>query len=178
MITSISINILNQLKRQIERLTPSEYSERLAVFNGSSIGGHSRHIIEFYDCLLQSIDTSIVNYDARQRDLQIEKNRDYAISIIEKIRNKYLINNDLNKKIMLEAKFSEATIQNIPTSFQREEVYLIEHSIHHFALIRIGIQTNFPNVAIEKDFGVAFSTLEFRKEKSIQSSNARAVLSS
>ncbi len=165
MITSISIKILNQLKTQIERLQPQQYSERLAVFNGSSIGGHARHIIEFYDCLLGSIETGIVNYDARQRDMQIEQNRDYAISIIKKMISKYQINNDLEKIISLEAKFGADTITNIVTSFQREEVYLIEHSIHHFALIRIGIQTNFPDVSIEKDFGVAFSTLDFRKEK-------------
>ncbi|MEY4903467.1 MAG: hypothetical protein RLZZ292_1282 [Bacteroidota bacterium] len=167
MITSISIRILNQLKEQIERLEATQYSERLAVFNGSSIGGHARHIIEFYDCLLGSLETGIVNYDARQRDMQIEQNRDYAISIIKKIIYKYQINNNLEKNIDLEAKFGEHIIRNIATSFQREEVYLIEHTIHHFALIRIGIQTNFPKTTIEKDFGVAFSTLDFRKEKQV-----------
>jgi hypothetical protein len=167
MITSISIRILNQLKEQIERLEATQYSERLAVFNGSSIGGHARHIIEFYDCLLGSLETGIVNYDARQRDMQIEQNRDYAISIIKKIIYKCQINNNLDKNIALEAKFGEHIIRNIATSFQREEVYLIEHSIHHFALIRIGIQTNFSKITIEKDFGVAFSTLDFRKEKKV-----------
>jgi hypothetical protein len=165
MITSISINILSQLQEQIERLDMAAYSERLAVFNGSSIGGHARHIIEFYDCLLGSMETGIINYDARQRDLQIEKNRDYAVFIIKKLISKLQNINNIEKIISLEAKFGEHTIRHIPTSFQREEIYLIEHSIHHFALIRIGIQTNFPSVVIEKDFGVAFSTLEFRQEK-------------
>jgi hypothetical protein len=164
MITSISINILDQLKRQIESLDAAHYSQPLAVFNGSSIGGHSRHIIEFYDCLLGGIETGVVNYDARQRDFQIEKNRDYAISIIKKLISKLQNINNVESEITLEAKFGEHTIKRIATSFQREEVYLIEHSIHHFALIRIGIQTNFSYVSIEKDFGVAFSTLEFRKE--------------
>ncbi len=164
MTTSISIQILNQLKNQIERLEAKQYSERLSVFNGSSIGGHARHIIEFYDCLLCSIETGVVNYDARQRDMQIEQNRDYAISIIKKIMAKCQLNNGLEKKLALEAKFKEHTISNVMTSFQREEIYLIEHSIHHFALIRIGIQTNFSSVEIEKNFGVAFSTVAFRKE--------------
>jgi hypothetical protein len=165
MITSISINILDQLKTQIERLEAAQFSERLEVFNGSSIGGHARHIIEFYDCLIQSAETGIVNYDARQRDMQIEQNRDYAISIIKKIITKLKNVHDCTKNIVLEVKFGGNTVRGIPTSFQREEVYLIEHSIHHFALIRIGIQTNFKTVEIDKNFGVAFSTLEFRNEK-------------
>jgi hypothetical protein len=165
MITAISIHILRQLQAQIERLDTDAYSERLAVFNGSSIGGHARHVIEFYDCLLGSMETGIVNYDARQRDLEIEKNRDYAVFIIKKIISKLQNISDVEKIISLEAKFGAQYIKQIPTSFHREEIYLIEHSIHHFALIRIGIQTNFSNVVIEKDFGVAFSTLEFRQEK-------------
>ncbi len=166
MITSISIEILEQLKNQIERLDATQFSERLEVFNGSSIGGHARHIIEFYDCLIQSAETGIVNYDARQRDMQIERNRDYAIFIIKKIIFKLKSLENCVKNIVLEVKFGQNLIKNIATSFQREEVYLIEHSIHHFALIRIGIQTNFKDVSIDKNFGVAFSTVEFRQEKS------------
>jgi hypothetical protein len=165
MITSISIRILSQLQEQIERLDIDAYSEHLTVFNGSSIGGHARHIIEFYDCLLGSMETGVVNYDARQRDMQIEKNRDYAVFIIKKLISKLHNISNVEKIISLEAKFGVQNVKQIPTSFQREEVYLIEHSIHHFALIRIGIQTSFPNVVIEKDFGVAFSNLEFRQEK-------------
>ena len=165
MITPISIHILSQLQRQIEGLEAAAYSEPLAVFNGSSIGGHARHVIEFYDCLLGSMETGKVNYDARQRDMQIEKNKDYAISVVKKLISKWLNISSIEKIIMLEAKFGEQIIKHIPTSFQREEIYLIEHSIHHFALMRIGIQTNFPTVVIEKNFGIAFSTLDFREEK-------------
>lgn len=166
MITPISIHILSQLQLQIESLDSVAYSEPLAVFNGSSIGGHARHVIEFYDCLLGSTETGTVNYDARQRDMQIEKNRDYAISVVKKLISKWDKIENVEKIITLEAKFGEQIIKHISTSFQREEIYLIEHSIHHFALMRIGIQTNFPTVAIEKNFGIAFSTLDFREEKS------------
>ncbi len=46
----------------------------------------------------------------------------------------------------------------------REMVYLVEHSIHHYALIRIGLQENFSDIFIPKNFGVAYSTVKYRAE--------------
>lgn len=164
MIFNISIDILEQLKRHISQLTPVQYASKLDVFNGSSIGGHSRHIIEFYDCLLNSIESNNVNYDARLRDLQIENNRDYAILIINKIINKLEQFDNFDKNVVLISKFGNCELST-PTTFQREITYLIEHTIHHFALIRIGIQSCFEKIKVEHEFGVAFSTLEFRNQK-------------
>jgi hypothetical protein len=76
-----------------------------------------------------------------------------------------LNNNDLTKNIKLCTKLGTGDMLSIPTNFQREEAYLIEHCIHHFALIRIGIQESFPDVFIDKNFGVAHSTIEFRQKE-------------
>ena len=50
----------------------------------------------------------------------------------------------------------------ITTSFDREEIYLVEHSIHHFALIRIALKTYFSSIKIDDNFGVAPSTIAYR----------------
>jgi hypothetical protein len=72
------------------------------------------------------------------------------------------------KNICLASVFGDFHSETTPTSMEREAIYLIEHSIHHFALIRIGLQTNFQKVRIESNFGIAFSTLNFREEKKQQ----------
>lgn len=177
MVTELSISILQQLKRHLLQLQSQEYAQRLAIFNGSSIGGHTRHVIEFYDSLLQGMEVGEVNYDARQRDMQIEENLGYALATIDKIISKLLNFNDLDKCVKLSAKIGTMVSPAITTSFEREAIYLIEHSIHHFALIRIGLQTNFTKVNIEPEFGVAFSTIEFRKDKSLQPINQRSCVS-
>ena len=51
----------------------------------------------------------------------------------------------------------------VVSNVQRELVYLIEHAIHHFALLRIGIQENFPEISLASDFGVAYSTVKYRE---------------
>jgi hypothetical protein len=165
MFTNISIQVLTQLQDLIKNLQPAQYSQRLTVFNGSSIGGHTRHIIEFYECLLNSLESGIVNYDARLRDLQVEQNRDYALEIIRRNIKKLEKSIQPNTPISLVQKFGNAPEMRIPSTFCREEAYLIEHSIHHFALIRIGVQENFAEVPICANFGVAYSTLDFRNAK-------------
>jgi uncharacterized SAM-dependent methyltransferase len=162
-LSSVSIQILRQLYDLIRCLPPADYSRRLAVFNGSSIGGHTRHIIEFYECLLQGAETGTVNYDNRQRDSQVEQNRDYALKIIEKnVENLKKVDN-ASLPLVMEARFAESNY-SIPSNFAREEAYLIEHTIHHFALIRIGVQSVCPEVVIEPDFGVAYSTIEHQNQ--------------
>ncbi len=168
MLSSISHSILDQLSELLSGLSSEEYSKQLAVFNGSSIGGHTRHVIEFYDCLIKGMYNGTVNYDERERDLAIQQNRDYAIHVIDHLKQKMMDQDVLAKKIHLKAQFGEHTML-IPTCWEREEAYLIEHSIHHFALIRIGVQENFPTANITSDFGLAYSTIAYREQKTSQS---------
>jgi hypothetical protein len=159
----ISVSVLEQLHDLVKHLSPEDYSRRLTVFNGSSIGGHVRHVIEFYECLLHGIDRGTVNYDARLRDHQVEQNRDYALEIIKRSITKLKNVETYAYPLTLVARFASADY-SIPSNFAREEAYLIEHSIHHFALIRIGVQTVCPSVQIDPNFGVAYSTVEHRNQ--------------
>jgi uncharacterized damage-inducible protein DinB len=53
----------------------------------------------------------------------------------------------------------------VTTTFQRELTYLIEHSIHHLAIISIALRDSFATIEVPKYFGVAFSTI-IHQEKS------------
>jgi hypothetical protein len=164
MINKISIEVLDQLKAHLNQLTQEEYAQKLAIFNGASIGAHTRHVIEFYQCLLNGMKSGLVNYDARKRDLRIEQQLLYTIDLIDEIKYRLLNTITLNKTINLITSYGAVQFA-VPTNFERESVYLIEHSIHHFALIRIGLQECFPTVAIEPNFGYAHSTIQHQKEK-------------
>src|SRR5258707_14785342 len=49
------------------------------------VGGHLRHILEFYECFLDGIETSHIDYDARRRDPSIESFRATALDKIRSI---------------------------------------------------------------------------------------------
>jgi hypothetical protein len=63
--------------------------------------------------------------------------------------------------------YDEVIPEMVISNVQRELVYLIEHSIHHFALVRIGIQENFPEIILPCDFGIAYSTIKYRESVSV-----------
>jgi hypothetical protein len=164
MIADISITVLDQLRRHLTRLEPKQYALPLSVFNGASIGAHTRHVLEFYGCLLNGAEMGIVDYDTRARNMAIQEDLAYALQCIELIACQLSDTRTWIGSLSLRMSFGPNESCLIPTTFLREEAYLIEHSIHHFALIRIGIQTAFPHVPVDADFGVAYSTIQFKNE--------------
>jgi hypothetical protein len=56
----------------------------------------------------------------------------------------------------------------LQTSYARELVYLTEHSIHHFALIKIGLQQLNPDLILDENFGYAASTIKYKENSKIE----------
>ncbi len=63
---------IDELIYLLERLDTKSYQQPIASLSNASIGGHTRHIIEMYLCLIEGYKSGIVNYDARKRDKIIE----------------------------------------------------------------------------------------------------------
>lgn len=164
MTVNVAIDVLSQFRGIIIQLNDVEYAAPLKVFDGASIGKHGRHIIEFFQCLMKSTTAGTVNYDARVRYLRLEEDVQYSIDVLDKITEYLSENNFDNIGISLVSEFGGQRQIAVPTNFNRELIYLIEHSIHHFALIRIGIQENFPHIDLPDCFGVAYSTIEHLKK--------------
>jgi hypothetical protein len=153
--------ILNQLAESLKLLTQEQYAKKCGALNGSTIGGHTRHVIELYQCLLNGYNTGIVNYEKRKRDLAIETNNKIACELLNGITQ--AINKE-NKYLQLEGCFTSITDEeySISTNYYREVVYNLEHTIHHMALIRVGINA-LGNITLPEDFGVAPSTIKHKQ---------------
>jgi hypothetical protein len=159
-----AIEVINQLRDLLNRLNPNEYTKNLAVLNESSIGQHVRHTIEFFQCLIKGSVTGIVDYDGRERNLLIETNLLFATNILSDIEESIAKEPNPHRVIKIRTNYGESGFELIESNFMRELVYMIEHSIHHFALIRIGVQENFRHIPIEPTFGVAYSTIKYKQE--------------
>ncbi|HKO76325.1 MAG TPA: hypothetical protein VJU52_03860 [Flavobacterium sp.] len=152
-------NSLDELIGLLNQLSQEEYSKSCFELSSSSIGEHTRHIIEMFQCLNRNYDSGIVNYDKRDRNALIETNTDFAIKMILDIKNS--ISKD-NKNIELQQIIDGNTV-NIKSNYYRELLYNLEHCIHHQALIKVAI-LKCENVAVDANFGVARSTIEYRKQ--------------
>ena len=158
LINSIN-NSLNELVDLLNQISDSEYSKPCQELSSATIGEHTRHILEMFQCLENQYDSGIVNYDNRNRNKIIEQNSDFAINEIQKIK----INLDRhNKKINLHQVIDGEEIL-IESNYNRELLYNLEHCIHHQALIKVAILMS-ENIKIGANFGVARSTIEYRNQ--------------
>ena len=160
---------LQSLLRFLEQVDQPTYSKPLDVFNGSSLGGHTRHIIEFYHCLIKNYNQGIINYDLRERDKNIENDPELAAVAVQNIITE-LAKINLDDKVELHMSYDPSTssIDTVISNVKREVVYNLEHTIHHMALIKIGVKVAAPQIELEHEFGVAPSTIKFQQDSCAQ----------
>ena len=154
-------NVFVQLSGTISLLSPSQYVQQCSNLSNNTIGQHVRHVIELFQCLESGYSDDSVNYETRKRDVLIETDRDLALQLLQKI---YLQLHKPDKHMVLHASYDEHSDEpiSIPTNYFREIAYNLEHTIHHMALIRVGIK-EVSDIEIPEEFGVASSTVKHRK---------------
>ena len=155
-------SIKNNLSENIEllrQLTNEEFMQKNPELSNATIGEHMRHIIELFGCLLENYDYGLINYDDRKRDLLLQTDKNEAIAIIDK----YLLKLDKPNKPLSLTHNCFSPIELLQTNYFRELIYNLEHSIHHQALIKVALHS-LPHIKIPSTFGVAPSTLEYRKQ--------------
>jgi len=151
-------NSLNDLNVLVEQLSDSEYSEICPELN-ATIGEHTRHIIEMFQCLQEFYDAGVVNYDNRARNVLIQNHTDHALAAIQAIQQNL---DKPDKDIELQQVINGEEIK-IKTNYNRELLYNLEHCIHHQALIKVALlQCN--HITVDANFGIATSTIEYRNK--------------
>ena len=155
-------NVFLQLTASLEQLNDVQYSMECSTLSNATIGKHVRHVIELFQSLEQGYSTGIVNYDKRKRDTRIETDKEFALSLLSEIRNGL---NKVNKDLILESSYDEDSneVVSIKTNYNREIAYNLEHTIHHMALIRVGINA-VSDIQLPENYGVASSTVRHRQE--------------
>lgn len=162
MLTQPIQHVFVQLTETLNQLSNEEYTRRSKIIMNATIGQHVRHIIELFQCLEKGYQTGTVNYEKRKRDYRIETEKDLAISLLTDI---YRHIEKPNKAIILEAEdyCDDVQVVSIPSNYYRELAYNLEHTIHHMALIRVGVN-EVSEVELPDEFGVAYSTIKYRQQ--------------
>jgi hypothetical protein len=150
---------LNDLSQLISQLSSEEYCRPCEGLSNATIGEHSRHIIEMFQCLHNQYDLGVINYDNRKRDFTIQTDTVFAKSTIETIVAQL---EKSNRTLQLQQVIDGEELL-IDTNYHRELLYNFEHCIHHQALIKVAILQSH-SITVDENFGVARSTIEYRKQ--------------
>ena len=154
-------HVFVQLSASLEQLSDEQYTQPCTSLFNATIGQHLRHIIELYQCLECGYESGIVNYDKRKRDAAIENDKQLAHYLLIEI---YAGLDKPNKGLTLENSFEEHSTETIfiTTNYYREVAYNLEHTVHHMALIRVGIN-EVSQIELPETYGVASSTTKFKQ---------------
>lgn len=157
-------HLIRQINQLLEKLDEPSFSKPLNVYNGSSIGQHFRHIFDFYQCLTSDLSRGLIDYAKRERDPSIERYPAYAIEAFSKIEEAIeLIDEYMEINVLADFSFdTSATRPSVKSTLGRELMFAHDHAVHHIAIIKMGIQTAFPEILVEENLGIAPSTHKYR----------------
>ena len=160
-----NVRWLQQAYRLLTTLTDDAYRRSPTEFSPHRVGGHLRHVIEFYECFLDGLGSGHIDYDARKRNVSIESSRTAAMdairTVMERLQDNELIPADSILWVRMEDCDHHALGDRFLTSSPGRELQVLSsHTIHHFALIAMTLIAL--GVPVDQDFGVAPSTLRFR----------------
>jgi len=149
-----------QLQAALQSLEPDQYRLPSKCLFNASIGQHVRHIIELFIELDKGYETGTVNYENRKRDYRIETDKDLASGLLGTIYNEMM---RPNKPLLLQTGYKEDSDEliAIDTNYYRELAYNMEHTVHHMAMIRIGIH-ELSTLQLDESFGIASCTIKYR----------------
>ncbi len=162
-----NIVCLGQASALLRRIDQARYAHVSAEFLGASFGGHCRHIIEHYQRLVAGMEAPyLVDYDARERDIVVETKLvaaiaafDETIALLEDLRLR--IDPGMRCRVRSNAS-SDDPDEWQDSSIGRELQFVLSHAVHHYAILAIMCRRE--GIVLDEEFGLAPSTVQFRRE--------------
>ncbi|MFT5421569.1 MAG: putative damage-inducible protein DinB [Candidatus Endobugula sp.] len=163
---SCNLSTLTVASDMIRRLPAGKYNYIEKPYFESCLGKHIRHVLDHYLCFVRDFESGVINYEQRQRESQLETDKDYALVVIGEIEQFF------NQLIEVNAQDHELSVllcndvelpqgEATQSSVRRELQFLQGHSVHHYALIAAMLR--FYGIDTSREFGVAPSTLIHEK---------------
>lgn len=148
---------------QVMAALPGElYREGHDRATDGGVGRHFRHVIEFYDRLVDP-DDATVDYGSRRRDARVEADAMYAATVVRRIIGTLEALRgrapDSELTVVTEVLDAEGRAIQTRSSVGRELAVLASHTIHHYAIIALLLRGS--GVELPDHFGIAPSTLRY-----------------
>ncbi len=163
MITGLE-GMLNDFQQVLAVLPATAYC---ATNDGqSSIGAHVRHVLEFIQMLADHIDAGVIDYENRVRNLIYETDPSAVSAMLPKLHAKLsrtLALYGLDHPLLLrETTMIGGQKITFTTSLGREVLFLLQHGVHHLAIIKM--QAAAMNIYFGDKVGVAVATQAYREQ--------------
>ena len=157
-----NLSVLRQGSAVVAQLSNEQYAGHAP--GKSSVGAQYRHVLDHYSSLLTGLENGLVDYDARVRDPKVETDRQEAVRQTARQLDALARLSGARLGHPLQVRLASAPGQPDeaqPSSVGRELLFLLSHTVHHYAIIRLLLEER--GFQCEEEFGVAPSTLAYQK---------------
>jgi uncharacterized damage-inducible protein DinB len=155
--------LLEQLRDVLSLLPTAAYVARPAAAVSGSVGEHVRHCLDHVTALAQAMDGDTLSYDARKRGTTVETDPVTAINEIERLFSRMAgwsrgyVDRTIHISALVDAEAPPALMR---TTLARELAFLVQHTVHHCAVIAVLLDTQ--GWRVPRGFGLAPSTVHAR----------------
>ena len=119
------------------------------------------YVVYWAACTIYGV-PDVICYDNRQRNIILEQSSGEAIEQLTHFKQIISTNMIEDRHFTLQAMLcNEKPATSIPSSLYRECHYVLDHTIHHMAMMKI-IAT-LVGVSLPETFGVAYATQSYRQ---------------
>jgi hypothetical protein len=143
--------------RRCESVVDAVVGQDLAAF--PSVGPHLRHCVDHFRLLLDGWRSGSVDYDARPRDVRLERDPEAVRAALAAIAGSLaeIRAADLTRELTVtqSAAPGRPTLSS-PSRLERELVFLSSHAIHHIAIMSLAARA--AGVELPQRLAVAYST--------------------
>lgn len=163
---------MEDAKLYLRQIGKESYTKPIRLLDHATLGEHTRHFIEYFQCLFEQYPTGIINYDKRSRDKSLEIDPYLAIAAIDDIINRIDGSvEDIPLEIESDYGIDGSAVLREKSYFRRELIFNIEHTIHHLSIIKIGLGIESTGIQLPSHFGLTPSTVKYRQQQQLQLSD-------
>ncbi len=167
MIRRAMLQALDQLSQILEAFQTLPPEQADALYRDSGAGRHLRHAFDHYHALRDGIGSGLVDYNQRRRDSAEERCRLAARQQIEAL-TLWLLAQDmanLSLRMVSEIDCSETETMRFDSNLHRELHYVLNHSIHHAAHIRLALLQR--GLLLPEHIGIAPCTATWQRQQRV-----------
>ncbi len=141
------------------------------------VGAHLRHVIEHFEALLVPAVPGLVDYDARARDADLERNPGLAVRRLQALRTALSsgAGTALTTAVQVlgQSGLGGDFHFSVPSTVGRELVFVASHAIHHFALLQAHCKQH--GVPTGETFGKAPGTVAHERAQRRESADVASL---
>ena len=169
MLLNATLDALRQMLTVIDHLEDTAFqgnkNDAAQFYAETTIGKHIRHVVDHFVAYKHGLEKNLINYNQRSRNSVVETDPQRAKNSINEVLEWFGAHSESEQDVEVISEIDSFRAQDytFASNTARELLYLINHTIHHAAYIKLLARTH--NIELPEHIGIAPCTATYLREQ-------------